>query len=177
MAGKSHQMLKYAIFKTKWGYFALAGSEYRLCRTYLPHPKRDIAKSLLLKNLPAAEHNKNLFKPLQEQLIAYFEGCCINFDEDIPIALNSLGEFAKLVLTACRDIKFGQTMSYGQLAKKINRPTAARAVGGALAKNTLPLIVPCHRVIRSDGRPGGFSAPPGPTLKKMLLSHEKHHSE
>jgi O-6-methylguanine DNA methyltransferase len=84
-----------------------------------------------------------------------------------------LSLFAGRVLTACGDIKFGQTISYGRLAKKIGRAGAARAVGGALAKNRLPLIIPCHRVIRSDGKIGGFSAAGGTTIKKGMLELER----
>ena len=75
-------------------------------------------------------------------------------------------------MTACRDIKFGQTISYSGLAKRIGRAGSARAVGNALAKNPLPLIIPCHRVVRNDGKIGGFSAKGGITLKKKMLELE-----
>jgi len=177
MAEKMQEATRYTIFKTKWGYFGLAGTKYGLLRTCLPGPEFGKIKSQLLENLCAARYDKALFKTLQEQITAYFDGAYVNFDKDIPIVLDGFSLFTKRVLDASRDIKFGQTVSYAGLAKKIGRAGAARAVGGALAKNPLPLIVPCHRVIRSDGQPGGFSAPPGPKLKKHLLLHEKHHSE
>ncbi len=116
--------------------------------------------------------DKNLFKTLQEQIIAYFEGVCVNFSQNIPIELYGFSSFTRSILIACRDIKFGQTISYSALARKLGRPDATRAVGNALAKNPLPLIVPCHRVIRSDGATGGFSAPGGTNLKAKLLKHE-----
>ncbi len=120
------------------------------------------------------EFDKTFFKTLQEQIAAYFEGACVNFSRDIPLALDGFSSFGISVLTACRAIGFGQTITYGRLAKKSGRPNASRAVGSALAKNPLPLLIPCHRVVRSDGKIGGFSAPGGTNLKKRLLLHEKH---
>ncbi len=185
--------IKCVVFKTKWGYFGLAGTEYALCRTQLPGPKPEKIKSLLLKNLPlpnqassikhrvssienqalSIKFDKSFFRTLQEQITAYFEGICINFSSDIPLVLNGFSSFSISVLTACRAIEFGQTITYGRLAKKSGRPNASRAVGSTLAKNPLPLIIPCHRVIRSDGKLGGFSAPGGITIKKKMLELER----
>jgi len=218
--------LRYTIFKTKWGYFGLAGTKYALLRTCLPLSEREKVKSQLLKNLsllnrqssikhPVStqmslrakrsnltcpqvrdcrarlhlarndkressiehrasriENDKSLFKILQEQITAYFEGAYISFGSDIPIILDSLSPFARSVLTACRAVEFGQVVTYSELARKLERPGAARAVGNALAKNPLPLVIPCHRVIRSDGQLGGFSALGGMGTKAKLLKHE-----
>ena len=166
------KLIKYTIFKTKWGYFGLAGTEYALCRTQLPGPKREKIKSLLLKNMSAAQFDKSLFRPLQEQINTYFEGAYVDF-RNIPIVLEGFSSFVGSVLSACRNIEFGRTISYSGLAIKIGRPTAVRAVGGALAKNPLPLIIPCHRIIRGDGKIGGFSAAGGTDLKAKLLKHEQ----
>ena len=171
--------IKYTIFKTRWGYFGLVGTEFALLRTHLPTPEPEKIKHELLKNLPFVnrdsriEFEKTLFKTAQEQIAAYFDGDCINFSRDFPIILDGFSFFISSVLTACRDIRFGQTISYSGLAKKLKRPGAARAVGYALAKNPLPLIIPCHRVIRSDGRIGGFSAEGGTNLKAKMLELEQ----
>jgi methylated-DNA-[protein]-cysteine S-methyltransferase len=171
--------IKYTIFYTKWGYFGLAGTKYGLLRAQLPGPKPQKIKSLLLRNPPPAnqasrtEFDKTFFKTLQEQITAYFEGACVNFSPDIPVVLDGFSRFCSSVLTACREIKFGQTISYSELAKKAGRSAASRAVGTSLAKNPLPLIIPCHRVIRSDGKMGGFSAPGGISLKKKMLDLER----
>jgi methylated-DNA-[protein]-cysteine S-methyltransferase len=166
------KVTKYVIFKTRWGYFGLAGTEYGLCRTQLPGPKSEKIKSLLLKNMPAAQYDKMFFRTLQEQITAYFKGSCISFSPDIPLVLDGFSSFGISVLTACRAIEFGQKITYGQLAKKSGRFHASRAVGSVLAKNPLPLIIPCHRVIRSDGKMGGFSAPGGIKLKERMLELE-----
>jgi methylated-DNA-[protein]-cysteine S-methyltransferase len=178
--------IKYVIFKTKWGYFGLAGTEYALCRTCLPGPSPERVKSYFLKSLllqqratsieypvSSIESDKTFFKPIQEKITAYFEGACVNFSPDIPVLLDGFSEFQRAVLTACRKVKFGQTITYGELANKLGLPTAARVVGSALARNPLPLIIPCHRVIRTDGSLGGFSGLGGLSLKRRLLAHEQ----
>ena len=78
--------------------------------------------------------------------------------------------FEKKVWNAARSIPYGKTLSHGGIAEICGNPGAGRAVGNALGKNPVIIIVPCHRVIKSDGSPGGFSA--GPGLKKKLLSIE-----
>ena len=166
------KVTKYTIFQTKWGYFGLAGTESGLCRTQLPGTKPEKIKTLLLKNLPAAQSDKTFCKTLQEQIIAYFEGDCVKFSRDIPLILDGFSSFGTSVLKACREIEIGQKITYGQLAKKAGTPNASRAVGSVLAKNPLPLIIPCHRIIRCDGKMGGFSAPGGITTKKKMLELE-----
>ncbi len=164
--------IKYTIFETKWGYFGLASIENALIRTVLPLASWEKAKNRLLKNISAADYDSRLFSRLQKQIIAYFEGNYVNFT-NIPLMLAGFSKFGASILTACRDITFGQTISYRQLASKAGHPDAARPAGSVVAQNPMPLIIPCHRVLRSDGSMGGFSAPGGVTLKKRLLTLEK----
>ena len=81
--------------------------------------------------------------------------------------------FQQAVWRACMEIPAGQTRSYGWIAKKIGKPGAVRAVGSALGRNPFAPVVPCHRVIKSDGTLGGFSAPGGLKVKIKLLKKEK----
>lgn len=85
----------------------------------------------------------------------------------------SLTPFERDVLRAALAIPFGQTRSYQWIARRINRPLAVRAVGQALRKNPYPLMIPCHRVIRSDGRYGGYAGRMG-AEKERLIRLEKH---
>jgi methylated-DNA-[protein]-cysteine S-methyltransferase len=171
-AKKMQKTIKYTVFKTKWGYFGLAGTDNGLLRTCLPVGARRSIESQLLRNLRNCRYDKDIFKLAQRRIIAYFEGDCVDF-RDIPVVLDGLGLFARRVLTTCRSIRFGQTVTYGRLAKLAGKPRSARAVGGVMAQNPLPLIIPCHRVICADGSLGGFSAAGGIKLKRRLLKLEQ----
>ena len=91
---------------------------------------------------------------------------------DIVVDLDGAGPFARQVYEAARKIPAGRTVTYGELAKDMNRPTAARAVGQALGRNPIPLIIPCHRVLASGNKPGGFSAHGGVETKAKMLEIE-----
>lgn len=92
--------------------------------------------------------------------------------QDIVVDLDAMGPFARQVYEAVRTIPAGRTVTYGELAKAMNRPAASRAVGQALGRNPIPLIIPCHRVLASGGKPGGFSAHGGVETKARLLEIE-----
>ncbi|MDD2540656.1 MAG: methylated-DNA--[protein]-cysteine S-methyltransferase [Desulfuromonadaceae bacterium] len=106
-----------------------------------------------------------------ELLQRYFKGDCIDF-ADVPVVLDALPPFCHRVLEVVRNISYGEICSYGQVASLCGSPRAARAVGGALAANPIPVIIPCHRVVASDGRLTGFSAPGGENTKILLLKME-----
>lgn len=104
----------------------------------------------------------------KKQLAEYFSGKRKKFD--IPFLL--LGtEFQKKVWHALEGVPLGKTISYKQLAKKVGNPNAIRAVGTALGRNRICIIIPCHRILSSDGSLGGYAA--GLTAKKKLLDLEK----
>lgn len=90
--------------------------------------------------------------------------------EGVPIDLSGLAEFQQSVLTTCATIPTGTVRSYGWIAEEIHKPGAVRAVGTALGRNPIPLIVPCHRVVRSDGSVGNYAF--GPEMKHDLLVRE-----
>lgn len=91
---------------------------------------------------------------------------------DLPLDLGGVPEFRKKVLLETGRIPYGKTISYGELAAFIRQPKAARAVGGALARNPLALVIPCHRVVAGDGSLHGFSSPGGIKTKESLLKME-----
>ena len=103
-----------------------------------------------------------------EQLSAYFAGALRRFD--LPLNLRGTA-FQRRVWDALRAVPFGETVRYGALARRIGAPAAARAVGAALGRNPIPIIVPCHRVIGSDGGLTGFGG--GLARKQWLLDHER----
>jgi len=89
-----------------------------------------------------------------------------------PVDLARVGPFEREVLEALRRIPAGQVRTYREIARGLGEPGAARAVGTACARNPLPLLIPCHRVVRSDGGLGGYSLRGGPDLKRRLLQAE-----
>ena len=163
--------IKYTIFSTAWGYFGLVAGKKGLTRTCLPCENRKTVEKCLLAGLDNPQFDKNLLRTLQKQIIAYFAGKPVRFDASF--VLGNLPPFTRKVLDACGKIPSGKTVSYSQLAGMIGKPRASRAVGSALARNPIPLIIPCHRVIHADGSLGNFSAPGGSNTKKKLIDLER----
>ncbi len=95
------------------------------------------------------------------------------FNFTIPLKIPEGTEFQKRVWLTLMKIPYGSTRTYSELAEMVGIPKAARAVGNACAKNPIALLIPCHRIIRSDGTIGNYSAPGGGFLKKKLIEFEK----
>lgn len=94
----------------------------------------------------------------------------------VALDMSGISEFEASLYRSLREVGWGETVSYGELARRIGADAgAARAVGMAMGRNPWPLIVPCHRVLTSDGKLGGFSAPGGGRTKTMLLAREGVH--
>jgi len=91
---------------------------------------------------------------------------------DVPIVLTGLTDFQQRVIRECRRISYGHTLAYGELAVRAGSPNAARAVGSVMARNRIALVIPCHRVVGSAGKLGGYSAPDGIRMKTRLLELE-----
>lgn len=104
-----------------------------------------------------------------KQLSEYFAGKRKTFA--VPVSLAGT-EFQRSVWDAVNDIPFGSVLSYGEVGHETGRPTAGRAVGGAVGANPIPIIIPCHRVLASDGRITGYSGGNGIETKAWLLDHE-----
>lgn len=91
---------------------------------------------------------------------------------DLPLDLKRVSPFARRIYEALRACPPGATVSYGELARQVGSPAAARAVGRAMATNPIPIVIPCHRVLAAGGRPGGFSAPGALNTKARMLAIE-----
>jgi methylated-DNA-[protein]-cysteine S-methyltransferase len=160
--------LKYAIFSTKMGWVGILGSREGIRRTTLPQPSAQDARRLLGEPSDYAEPAPNLFQDLRERFQAYFREDKIDFPEKLD--LSGATPFQRQVWEVTRLIPYGDTRSYKWVAEQIGKPGASRAVGQALAKNPLPILIPCHRVVNTDGRLGGFSD--GLGMKRRLLRLE-----
>ncbi len=161
----------YAVWSTAWGPIGATATDAGVCGLVLPHYPPDQLGDLLAWENPGAARDTAPFERLVELSREYFNARPADF-ADIACDLPSERSFAGKVLRACRDVPYGETVSYSELARGIGRPEAARAVAAALGKNPLPLVVPCHRVTYADGRVGGFSAPGGVEVKQRMLAME-----
>ena len=126
-------------------------------------PKKKIAENLTIK-----EGSFLIFDEFFEQISEYLDGKRKNFDIKTKLLIGT--KFERTVWKKVADIPYGQVMTYGELAYSLGNRRLARAVGQALGKNPLPVIIPCHRVVASSGKPGGFTA--GIPLKLHLLKIE-----
>jgi methylated-DNA-[protein]-cysteine S-methyltransferase len=106
-----------------------------------------------------------------QKVSRHFDGEIQDF-QNIAVDLQEIGSFAQQVYVVTRGISAGQTKTYGEIAWALNRPRAARAVGQALGRNPIALIIPCHRVLAAAGKPGGFSAHGGVNMKARMLALE-----
>jgi len=114
----------------------------------------------------------DLLAEIRQQLAAYFSGELQVFD--IPVDWGMLSAFQQRALKAAQEIPYGQVKSYARLANDIGQPDATRAVGGAMARNPMPVIIPCHRVVAADGHLTGYSGSGGLATKAWLLRLEGH---
>lgn len=116
------------------------------------------------------QHSAQKLAQVRRQLDAYFAGERQTFD--LPLNLQGT-DFQRAVWQALTTIPYAHTTSYGELSRQIQKPTASRAVGAANGRNPIPIIIPCHRVIGSNGTLTGFAG--GLAAKHWLLSHESKH--
>ncbi|WFU47582.1 methylated-DNA--[protein]-cysteine S-methyltransferase [Sinorhizobium terangae] len=170
-------MHHYLIFETVGGFCGIAWNDNGITRFQLPTKDSAAAERMLLRRLPNAEPGTPTPDVLEAVAAAkrYFEGQETDFS-DIRLDLAGQEAFFRQVYAAARRVRWGQTTTYGALAKELGAgPEAARDVGQAMAKNPVPLIIPCHRVLAAGGKIGGFSAPGGATAKTRMLELEGVH--
>ena len=161
-------MIYYTNINTQIGTLGLIGDGNLLLRIYLP--KTGISKSFIQKQYPNEDiiENKSVFEEIISQLTEYFDGKRKVFTIKIKLEIS---QFYKKALLEVAKIPYGKTDSYSQIAQKLNNPKAARAVGTANARNPLPIIIPCHRIIAKNGKLGGYAG--GLKIKKYLLNLER----
>jgi methylated-DNA-[protein]-cysteine S-methyltransferase len=158
----------YAVFNTAAGWVGILGSASGLRRTTLPQRTERAVFELLGDSLKNAMSSPRRFADLIERYRAYFSGHRADFPGALDLTDATL--FQRAVWQATRAIRYGQTRSYTWVAERVSNPKATRAVGQALSKNPLPIIIPCHRVMAKDRGLGGFTG--GLTVKRQLLKLE-----
>ncbi len=160
--------LRYTTFNTDMGWIGILGTAGGLLRTTLPQSSAQEGRRLLGGSINYATTAPRLFENLIQRLRLYFSGCKVTFTDQLD--LSGATPFQCQVWQITRLIPYGQTRSYAWVAEQIGKPRAMRAVGQALSRNPLPIIIPCHRVITSQGKLSGYSG--GVEWKGYLLNLE-----
>lgn len=155
-------------FITMYGNVTVYATAEGVVKVEIPDMSRP--ETALQRVLPEFEPSEITIHAAQS-LQRYFNGERVEFN-DIPVLLDGITPFRQKVLNELRSLSFGEICSYGQLAELCGSPHAARAIGGALAANPVPVIIPCHRVVASNGCLTGYSAPGGEGTKRALLKME-----
>src|SRR3954463_14227778 len=165
-------MTHYHLFETALGFAGIAWSDDGITRFRLPDPDRTAAAQQF-KGKAESQSRPPPVAAVVEQSERYFAGERIDFS-DISLDLSTIDPLRRAIYDALRKVSFGETVTYGELAKRagVNAPQAAQDVGVAMARNPVPLIIPCHRVLAAGGKLGGFSAPGRTQAKEHMLALE-----
>jgi len=171
-SGEQATMCQYVLIPTALGRAGILVSSKGIRRLSLPQETSSLALAYLkpskLVGMPEPELGS--FPDLELRLERYFLGEETTFDDSLDLIGTA---FQKKTWEVARTIPWGETRSYGWIARNMGNPGAARAVGQAMRSNPVPIIVPCHRVIGSDGRMCGYGGPDGVNLKRKLLEMER----
>lgn len=170
MDGTNH----YTMFETARGYCGIAWNRIGVVCFQLPARSAETAERAPLRRVPGAQHAS---PPAEISAVIaaaqrYFTGEKVDFS-GVQVDLTRQKDFFRRIYVALRSVGYGQTTTYGALAKELGAgPESARDVGQAMAANPVPLIIPCHRVLAAGGKIGGFSAPGGADSKIRMLELE-----
>jgi methylated-DNA-[protein]-cysteine S-methyltransferase len=166
----------YHVFDTAIGACGVAWSERGVTRLQLPE-RTPAATERRLRGRPVDSGAGEPPAPVRKaiaMLERYFAGERVDFSS-VALDLSGVGPFHRKIYDATRSLGWGETASYGDLARQAGSPGAARAVGQAMGHNPVPIIIPCHRVLASGRKIGGFSAYGGAVTKERLLALEGVH--
>ncbi len=165
----------YRLVQTDLGWCGFVMSPRGLRGVETPQKSAAAARRLIRQRHPQAEENPRLAARFAGQLQAYFRGEATTFD--VSLDLHEHTAFQRRVWQACEQVAYGTTSSYRDLARAVGKPQAARAVGMAMKRNPVPIVIPCHRICRHDGSLGGYSGAGGLNLKRRLLAMEARAGE
>ena len=161
----------FVIFPSSLGWVAMVSRGGILVRLSFGHPT-DRAAAAAIGPISAPQTQLDSWsRPLSRRIQAYASGNRDDF-RDVQVDGGGLADFGRKVIQCCRNIPYGTTLTYGQLAAEAGSARAARAVGNCMASNPIPLVIPCHRVVAAGGGLGGYSMPGGTHVKRWLLELE-----
>jgi len=167
-----------SIFPTELGWMGMAGSGFSVQSIQIGYASEAAAKKGIKQSLqssgalPRKLVESDWHPQLREALQEYSQGTNVRFDE-FQLQLPARTPFRDKVLAATRAIGYGKVTTYGDLARSVGHPGAARAVGTVMSTNRFPILIPCHRVLAAGGLLGGYTSPAGIDLKRRLLELEQ----
>jgi methylated-DNA-[protein]-cysteine S-methyltransferase len=164
----------FTLFDTAIGRCGLAWGEGGIVGAALPGPSDARMRGRFAERFPGAVESPlpSILAPVVDAVVALMAGEKPDLST-APLDMTAVPPFHRRVYAVARRIPPGQTMTYGEIAQALGEPReAARAVGEAMGRNPFPILMPCHRVLGANGKPGGFSAPGGVETKLKMLSIE-----
>ncbi len=164
-------LIQFALLDSRLGTIVLVARDRRLIGLDITRDSAAATRKQLRDQYPGATEAAKPFGKLGRLLDQFLRGTRVDFD--VPFDLGELGDFSRRVLLAVKRIPYGTVVSYASIGRRLGYPMAARAVGQAVGRNPIPIVIPCHRVVRSDSTLGGFGM--GLDLKEQLLALEGVH--
>lgn len=162
--------MRYRLLDTALGPMAIGWTDAGISRVLLPGDTQDEMRARLEK--AGGTEDPTGQPEVTARILAYAEGANDNF-ADVELDLSRVPEVNRRIYDHIRGLAWGETTTYGAIARWLGDVALSRAVGAAMGANPIPLIVPCHRVLAADGRTGGFSSPGGVRAKMEMLALEK----
>ncbi|MGB3336724.1 MAG: methylated-DNA--[protein]-cysteine S-methyltransferase [Devosia sp.] len=159
------------IFDTALGEFGIGWTDAGLARVQLPGLDRSALLQRINRDGAEAGQPTRAIEAVINRIEDYAEGEAVDFS-DVKLDLAGVPDFNRRAYDLLVKIGWGETTTYGAMARQLGDVALSRAVGAAMGANPIPLIIPCHRVLASDGKPGGFSAPGGAESKLRMLELE-----
>lgn len=159
------------IFDTALGRFGIGWTARGLARVLLPGDDEAVLLDRLNRGGAHPGEPTRAIAALMDRIEDYAEGERVHF-MDVDLDLGGVPDFHRRAYEILVTVGWGETLTYGDLARRLGDVGLSRAVGQAMGANPVPLVIPCHRVLASDGKPGGFSAPGGSVSKVKMLALE-----
>ena len=163
--------MRYTLIDTALGTFGLAGTATGVARVALPGRDRGRTEIWISREPAEPGFPDGRYAELPDRIRRYAQGERIDFG-DVPLDLDGIPDFNRQAYAELLKTGYGETTTYGAIARALGDVTLARAVGQAMGANPIPLLIPCHRVLGADSRPVGFSSPGGVTAKMQMLALE-----
>lgn len=160
-----------AIFDTALGMFAIGWTDTGLARVMLPGDDPGVMQARLQDYGGVPADPTRAISSIINRIEDYADGQRVDFSH-VTLDLGAVPSFHRRAYNLLIHVGWGETLTYGDLARKLGDIGLSRAVGQAMGANPMPLVIPCHRVLASDGKPGGFSAPGGSASKLKMLALE-----